>query len=64
MASNFKSEVRNGSYHKVCVHCGESISLGECGKKQADFTLHHVVKHAKGPTFVNQPVKPTGHTSA
>ena len=55
MASNFKTEVKNGQPIKVCVHCGESVSLGESGRKQMDFTLKHIVKHAKGPVFVNQP---------
>ena len=57
MASNFKHDVRNGSYHKVCIHCGESISLGESGKQQVAFTMHHVVEHASGPKFVNQDTK-------
>lgn len=52
--SNFKIEVKNGQPIKVCIHCGEHVSLGASGKTQMDFTLRHVVKHSKGPVFVNQ----------
>ncbi len=55
MASKFRFDVKSGQPVKVCVHCGQHVSLGASGKVQMEFTFQHVVKHSKGPIFVNKP---------